>query len=160
LHGRTELGFVLDRAAESIKRRSLVFVVSDFISPDGWDGALSRLAQRNEVLAVWLQDPREAEIPPIGPLVLQDAETGEQVYVDTRDQGFQRRFRTLVNQRRVTLEQTFARHGIDVLKLSTDGDIVQDIARFALLRNELRRRKAGAGMATPRAQDGVKVGVG
>ena len=55
----------------------------------GWEAPLARLAQRHEVLAVWLRDPREEELPPIGPLVLEDAETGEQVYVDTRDTGFQ-----------------------------------------------------------------------
>ena len=50
------------------------------------------MAQRHEVVAVWLNDPREEELPEIGPLVLEDSETGEQVYVDTRDKGFQERF--------------------------------------------------------------------
>jgi uncharacterized protein (DUF58 family) len=158
--GRTDLGYVLDRAAESLKRRSLIFIVSDFISSSGWDLALARLAQRHEVLAAWLHDPREEEIPPIGPLILQDSETGEQVYVDTRDSGFQQRFRALVSQRRVDLERTFARHGVDVLKLSTDGDIVQDIARFALLRRELRRHHGGVRGAALPTQKVSKVGVG
>ena len=141
--GRTELGAVLDRTAESLKRRSLVFIVSDFIAPSGWELPLSRLTQRHEVVAVWLRDPREEEIPPIGPLLLEDAETGEQVYVDTHDGGFQKRFSALVAERRRSLEQTFSRHGVDVLSLSTAGDMVPDIARFALLRRELRRRHGG-----------------
>ena len=98
------------------------------------------------MLAVWLSDPREEEIPAIGPLVLEDAETGEQVYVDTRDKGFQQRFRALVEERRSQIwQRTFARHGVDVLRLSTDGDLVQEIARFAHLRREARRRSAAAG---------------
>jgi uncharacterized protein (DUF58 family) len=108
------------------------------------------MAQRHEVLAVVLHDPREEEIPPIGPLILQDSETGQQVYVDTRDAGFQRRFRSLVDERRKRLARTFARHGIDVLRLSTDGDLVNEIARFAYLRREAKRRSGGraVGVAT------------
>jgi hypothetical protein len=118
-------------------------VVSDFIADEGWEAPLSRLAQRHEVLAVWLSDPREEEIPPIGPLMLEDAETGQQVYVDTRDAGFQRRFRALVDERRGRIERTFARHGVDALRLSTGGNMVQEIAHFAHLRREMRRRSAG-----------------
>jgi uncharacterized protein (DUF58 family) len=141
--GVTDLRAILDRAAETLKRRSLVFVVSDFIAEGGWEAPLARLAQRHEVLAVWLRDPREEEMPEIGPLFFEDAETGRQVYVDTSDRGFQTRFRALVRQRRETLERTFSRHGIAVLTLSTAGDLVNDIARFAHLRKESSRRAAG-----------------
>lgn len=141
--GVTDLAAILDRAAETIKRRSLVFIVSDFISEGGWEAPLSRLAQRNEVLAVWLRDPREEEIPPLGMLVFEDAETGRQVHVDTSDAGFQQRFRALVQERRLGLERTFARHGVGLLTLSTDGDLVQDIARYAHLRRESLRRASG-----------------
>ncbi|MPZ49873.1 MAG: DUF58 domain-containing protein [Dehalococcoidia bacterium] len=146
--GVTDLAAILERAGETLKRRSLVFIVSDFISSSGWEAPLARLAQRHEVLAAWLSDPREEEIPPIGPLLLEDAETGEQVYVDTRDRGFQTRFRSLVDERQKRLSRNFARHGIDPLRLSTDGDMVQEIARFAHLRREARRRTAGQGMGT------------
>jgi uncharacterized protein (DUF58 family) len=139
----TDLKAILDRAGQTLQRRSLVFVVSDFIAEGSWEESLGRLAQRHEVLAVWLTDPREEEIPPIGPLVLEDAETGRQVYVDTRDKGFQERFRKLVEERRLSIERAFARHGVDALRLSTDGNLVQEIARFAHLRKESRRRAAG-----------------
>jgi uncharacterized protein (DUF58 family) len=142
--GVTDLTQILERAGQTLRRRSLVFVVSDFIAAEGWDEPLARLAQRHEVLAVWLSDPREEELPPIGPLMLEDAETGQQVYVDTRDEGFQRRFRLLVDERRKRIERTFARHGVDALRLSTDGNMVQEIAQFAHLRRETRRRTTGA----------------
>jgi uncharacterized protein (DUF58 family) len=141
--GVTDLAAILDRAAQTLRRRSLVFVVSDFIAAEGWEAPLARLAQRHELIAVWLHDPREAEIPAIGPLVFEDAETRSQVYVDTNDRGFQKRFRELVQQRNDHLGRTFARHGVDVLQLSTDGDLAQSIARFAMLRKEARRRPAG-----------------
>jgi uncharacterized protein (DUF58 family) len=147
--GVTDLTSILNRAGQTLKRRSLVFVVSDFIAAEGWDTALARLSQRHEVMAVWLHDPREAEIPAIGPLVLEDAETGQQVYVDTSDRGFQQRFRALVAERTERLGRTFARHGVDVLQLSTDGDLARSIGRFALLRKESRRRSAGRAQGAP-----------
>jgi uncharacterized protein (DUF58 family) len=141
--GVTNLQSILDRAGQTLQRRSLVFIVSDFIADDGWDSPLARMAQRHEVLAVWVSDPREEDIPAIGPLFLEDAETGQQVYVDTRDPAFQKRFGELVVERRQKIERTFARHGIDSLRLSTDGSLVQEIARFAHLRKESKRRAGG-----------------
>jgi uncharacterized protein (DUF58 family) len=141
--GVTNLQTILDRAGQTLQRRSLVFIVSDFIADDGWDSPLARMAQRHEVLAVWVSDPREEDIPAIGPLFLEDAETGEQVYVDTRDPAFQKRFGELVIERRQKIARTFARHGIDSLRLSTDGSLVQEIARFAHLRKESKRRAGG-----------------
>ena len=157
--GSTDLGAVIDRAAQTLKRRSLVFIVSDFIADAGWEAPLARLTQRHEVLSVWLQDPREEDIPMIGPLVLQDSETGRQVYVDTSDKGFQQRFRALVAERRTNLERTFARHGIDVLRLSTEGDLVQEVARFAHLRRDIRRRNGGGSVVSgaPARDLGVEV---
>ena len=67
--GATDLGAVLDRAAQSIRRRSLVFVVSDFFAPPGWEHPLRRLANRHEVLAVWMRDPSEEDLPDLGPMV-------------------------------------------------------------------------------------------
>lgn len=141
--GATDLSAILDRASRMLRSRSLVFVVSDFFSQSDWEPALGRLSQRNEVLAVWLSDPREESIPPIGPLVLEDAETGQQVYVDTRDKGFQERFSRLVTERRARIQHSFARHGVDALQLSTSGEMVQEIARFIHLRKESRRRAGG-----------------
>ncbi len=139
----TDLAAILDRAGQQLQRRSLVFVVSDFIAEEDWEAALGRLCQRHEVLAVWLTDPREEEIPPIGPLVLEDAETGQQVYVDTRDPGFQARFHQLVDEHRQRIDRVFARHGVDAMRLSTNGNLVNEIARFVHLRKESLRRSGG-----------------
>ena len=141
--GVTDLAAVLDRAASTIKRRSVVFVVSDFVARPGWEQALHRLSVRHEVIAVWVQDPRETELPDVGPLVLEDAETGEQVYVDTRDRHFRARFAELARSQRERLLSTFKRQGADVLTLSTDEDMLQSLVRFAL-----RRRRATAPAAS------------
>jgi uncharacterized protein (DUF58 family) len=129
---------------QTVKRRSLVFVVTDFVSAPGWEEAFGRLTRRHEVIAVWLRDPREEELPDIGPVVLQDAETGEQVYVETQDRRFRDRFRSLVAQRRQNIERTFARYGVDALELTTDGDLVRALTRFSLLRRQTIRRQGSA----------------
>ena len=73
----TSLNPMLSAGLHGIRRRALVFVISDFISTPGWEGLLSLLNQRHEVIAVRLWDPREVELPDFGPIFLEDAETGE-----------------------------------------------------------------------------------
>ncbi len=135
----TDLSPLLAGGLNAIKRRSLIFVVSDFISAPGWERPLTLLSRRHEVLAVRVWDPREAELPDVGPIVLEDAETGEQMVVDTRDKGFRRRFQEAAGQREAALSQAFRRAGVDALSLSTEEDLARAIARFAALR---RRRRA------------------
>ena len=88
----TDLAALFEAAHRQIRRRSMVVIVSDFISAPGWERPLHLLNRRHEVLAVRLVDPREAELPDVGPIVVQDAETGEQLIVDTHDAKFRARF--------------------------------------------------------------------
>jgi uncharacterized protein (DUF58 family) len=135
----TDLKPLLEGALLAIKKRSLVFIVSDFISAPGWERPLSLLNQRHEVLAVRLWDRREAELPDAGTIVLEDAETGEQVYVDTHDGGFRARFAQAAQKREAALSQAFKHAGVDALSISTDEDLVRAIVRFATLRRQRRK---------------------
>lgn len=136
----TDLRPMLESALNIIKRRSLVFVISDFISLPGWDRPLHLLHRRHDVLAVRLWDPRETELPDVGLVLVEDAETGEQLYVDTRDKNFRRRFYQAGQQRLTELNQTFKRAGVDMLSLSTEEDLVRAIVRFAELRKRTLRK--------------------
>jgi uncharacterized protein (DUF58 family) len=136
----TDLRPLLDAGNKAIKRRSLVFVISDFISEPGWEKSLELLARRHEVIAIRLVDPREAELPDVGPVILQDAETGEQIYVDTADKGFRRRFEEAAVAREAAITNGFRRAGIEAVTFSTDEDLVRSIVRMATLRK--RRRSA------------------
>ncbi len=145
----TQLASLLTQASQIMQRRSLVFVVSDFISTPGWEQALARLAMRHEVVAVRLSDPLEHEIPDLGMVLLQDAESGEQLFVDTHDKGFRRRFAELAAERELSLRElslreSFANAGVDALELSTDSDVLDALLRFADLR-QLRSRAASGG---------------
>lgn len=138
----TSVSDLVEHALRTIKRRSLVFLVSDFFTAPGWDRALGVLARRHEVVAVRLEDPRERELPDIGMVILNDAETGESIHVDTHNAKFRKRFEAVVQNREAELRQAFSRSGVDVLTLSTEEDLVGAVLRFAILRKQRRGMRA------------------
>jgi uncharacterized protein (DUF58 family) len=141
--GPTRLSDLLESAAAMIKRRSTIFVVSDFISEPGWERPLGHLAQRHEVVAVRLLDPMELQLPDLGLLTIRDAETGEQLLVDTHDAGFRKRFASIAAQREADLRVALVRAGVDALELSTDADLVEAIVRFTDMRKRRSRLTSG-----------------
>jgi uncharacterized protein (DUF58 family) len=142
----TDLREFLRTAFQVMRRRSIVFIVSDFFSEPGWAEPLAHLSQRHEVVAVRLYDPLERELPDMGMLVMQDSETGEQLFVDTHDKGFRKRFASVAERRERELRLALSRAGVDCLELSTDGDLVDALMRFADLRKRRSRLAAGGGM--------------
>jgi uncharacterized protein (DUF58 family) len=135
----TDLGAMLNRSAAMVRRRSLVVVVSDFISEPGWEPALSRLAQRHEVVALQVSDPREDELPDVGSIYVEDAETGEQIFVDTSDPGFRSRLRVAADERQAALEAATRSAGVDLHQIRTDEDLVRSLVRISALRRSRRR---------------------
>jgi uncharacterized protein (DUF58 family) len=145
---QTQLHDLLRRAAPLMPRRSTVFVVSDFISTPGWGPALAQLAMRHEVVAVRLYDPLEMSLPDLGMVTMQDAETGEQLLVDTHDPGFRARFAKAAEQQEAALRDELSRAGVDTLELATDEDLLAMLLRFIELRRQRTRLSAGGGMPT------------
>jgi uncharacterized protein (DUF58 family) len=143
--GETDLAQLFHRAGSMMRRRSLVFVVSDFIAAPGWTEPLGQLVQRHEVLAVRLTDPLEESLPDLGLVMFEDAETGEQQLVDTHDPGFRRRFEQAAQDREARLRLAFGDAGVDVLELATDEDLVVAVRRFVELRKLRARLSAGGG---------------
>ncbi|MCU4117474.1 DUF58 domain-containing protein [Variovorax sp. N23] len=145
--GMTRLSDLLKSAAVLMPRRSTVFVVSDFLTEPGWEKPLAQLTQRHEVVAVRLFDPLEIELPDLGLVPLRDAETGEQLWVDTHDAGFRKRFARIAAEREAALRATLSKAGVDTLELSTDDDLAAAILRFADLRK--RRVRTGGAQRQP-----------
>jgi uncharacterized protein (DUF58 family) len=143
----TRLGELLERALQAIKRRAVVIVVSDFISDPGWARALAFLGQRHDVLAVRLYDALEMDLPDLGLVTVEDAETGQQLFVDTHDAAFRRRFSALAAQREAALREAFADAGADCIELATHDDLVDTLLRFARLRK--RRAQLASGGVPP-----------
>ena len=140
----TDLARALNDAARMIRRRALVFVVSDFISPAGWERPLGQLAARHDVVAVRLTDPFEMHMPNLGLITFQDSETGEQLFVDTHDPGFRRRFADAAQARETALQEIFAQAGVDAVELSTEDDVADAVLRFADMRKHRAKLNAGA----------------
>jgi uncharacterized protein (DUF58 family) len=130
----TDLKRVLADANTLIKRRSLIFILSDFITAPGWEKPVAQLANRHDVIAVRLSDPLEMRLPDLGLLTFQDSESGEQVFVDTHDPSFRRRFVQVAEEREDHLRDAFERAGVDTVELSTEDDIADAVLRFADMR--------------------------
>ena len=140
----TDLARALSETAKMLGRRALVFVVSDFISPEGWEKPLGQLGMRHDVIAVRLTDPFEVRMPNLGLITFQDSETGEQLFVDTHDPGFRRRFAAAAEAREEQLRAIFDRTGVDALELSTEDDVADAVLRFADMRKHRAKLNAGA----------------
>ena len=148
--GRTDLAAALTQIRAFARRRSLILIVSDFLVPDGWQAALGPLAQRHEVVAVRLGDPRETMLPDVGLIALEDPETGDQLLVDTGDRGLRERFAEAAAAQSERLRAEIARHGVDQLVLSTSDDLLPALVRFLGARKH-RRGRGGSMPALRRA---------
>jgi uncharacterized protein (DUF58 family) len=111
------------------KRKAVVFLLSDFMQ-DGLRRALSVTNQRHDLIAVTITDPREIELPPVGLLEVQDAETGERVIVDTSNSGVRRRYEAIMKGRRQELTRLFRQLQIDHIPLRTDRDVERPLMQF------------------------------
>jgi uncharacterized protein (DUF58 family) len=139
----SDLSSALGHVSKSLKRRALVFVVSDFLDPQvaetpAWSLALRRLTYKHDVVAVRVSDPAERELPKAGELRLRDPESGEELWVDTSDPRVRAAYAKLVERREEVLERELRAARVDLLPLSTAQDIVEPILKFTLRRRSRR----------------------
>jgi uncharacterized protein (DUF58 family) len=111
-------------ATTTARRRSLVFVMSDFIADHGWERPLAMLTHRHEVVVIRVTDPAEAELPDVGLILVEDAETGEQLLVDTSDPLLRQRLAHQVGARETELADGMRRAGVDPHHITTDQDLL------------------------------------
>jgi uncharacterized protein (DUF58 family) len=137
----TDLARMLRLAASTARRRSLVFVISDFIGNADWEPALTRLNHRHEVVALRIIDPMEVLLPDLGLVVIEDAETGEQLLADTSDPLFQQRYQSEVDARELELAAAMRRSGVLSHRISTDQDLA--LALVDLVHRSRAMRSAG-----------------
>ena len=137
--GSTDLTQLIEAGASVARRRSLVFVISDFISKPGWERSMNRLTERHEVIAIRLVDPRELELPDAGWLVVEDVETGELLSVDTSDPEFRRRFADAAAARQAEIRELTRQAGTPLYDISTEDDLVRALVRMVESRRRQRR---------------------
>ncbi|MGH8795011.1 MAG: DUF58 domain-containing protein [Stackebrandtia sp.] len=138
--GRTDLSLLVDALHRPPRRRGLAVIISDFLSEEGWERPVRKLAVRHDVLAVEIVDPRELELPDVGVLELIDPETGETHEVQTHDAEFRRRYAHAAQAQRATIASSLRRAGAARLRLSTDSDWLRDIVRFVAAQRHARTR--------------------
>jgi uncharacterized protein (DUF58 family) len=126
-------------AATTVRRRSLVFVMSDFFGDPGWDRPLAMLTHRHEVVVIRVVDPAELELPDLGLILVEDAETGEQLLVDTSDPLLRGRLAAQVGAREEELAEAMRRAGVDAHRITTDQDLLG--ALVGMVRTSGRRRR-------------------
>ncbi len=134
---QTDLTIPVDFINKILKRKSVAFLISDFCFANGFEEHLEQLApklqscnRRHDMISLIITDPREFELPDIGWITLEDAETGEQIELNTSDAAVRRGYSELAASRQRALEKTFRSSGIDCLHLSTDGSYMQPLLGF------------------------------
>ncbi len=137
----TDIRFALEFFMQVTKRRTICFVVSDFLD-EGFEKAMVVANRKHDVIAVLITDPNELELPDVGLVALQDAETGETRVVDTSSTSFRSEVRERTRARVRDLASRFAAVGIDFIHVDAAGDVVDPLVRFFRMRE---RRGRGRG---------------
>jgi uncharacterized protein (DUF58 family) len=136
---RTDLRGLFELAERTIRRRSLIIVMSDFLAEPGWEKPLSLLNRRHEVVAIRLADPRESVLPDAGIIVVEDAETGELLTVDTSDPAFRARLGALAGERDQAVKAAAQTAQVELHEVSTEDDLIGFLVRVANRRKQRRR---------------------
>ena len=134
---QTDIPGALDYLAKVLKRRAVVFLVSDFIATD-FHRPLRRVSRRHDLIAVTIEDRRERELPDVGLIELEDAETGETLLIDTRSARVRDEYETSARREAEQLHSDLRRIGADSIALSTGTSYVQDLVRFFHTRERRR----------------------
>jgi uncharacterized protein (DUF58 family) len=135
-HDQTDLSSALASAARVIRRRSLIFIISDFVSKPGWEEPLGRLSVNHEVVACRIVDPLEQELQNVGIVVMEDAETGEQVMIDTGRRSVRRAYAQHTAETDEAIMDGLAQAGVDCLEIGTQDDLITGVLRFSRMRRE------------------------
>ena len=122
---QTDIDQALEYMTNSIKKRCTCFVISDFIDEHDFAHALAIANRKHDVVALRVYDPRENQLPPVGMMYLRDAETGEQMWVDTSDKKLREAYEKYAFVREKELDAIFKRSGVDVANIRSDEDYVR-----------------------------------
>ncbi len=131
----TDVAMALEYMTRVVSRRAVVFVVSDFLS-EGYRRPLAVAGRRHDVIAIYMSDLRESEMPPVGYLELEDAETGDHLVVNTSDPEFRALLDAEASRARHDRERLFRQSKVDVIDVRTDQDYFDPLQRFFRLREK------------------------
>lgn len=125
----TDVGLALDYLGRVSHRRSIVFLISDFLD-EGFDKPLRVVARRHDLVALSVSDPRERDLPPVGLIELEDAETGRRMTFDSSSARSRAQYAELADRRRLSRRELFRSTGVDEIEVSPNDDYVRDLMLF------------------------------
>ena len=134
-HGKTDITAALEYLQKVCTRRSVVFLISDFICED-YSQAMMLASKKHDLIPVTITDPRESELPDIGIIDLMDAETGERILIDTSDKKVRKTFRALGLQREEELKKQFRKMNSNSINIETDKSYVDSLVKFFKMREK------------------------
>ena len=130
-HKGTDIKLALDTVNHILKRRSIIFLVSDFLAtPDSYRTAMAVTNRRHDLIAVDLHDPLEKTIGNVGLLALEDPETGEIAWADTGSKAWRAAFQQRTDVLRTNTTRTFRQAGVDRIEVATNQDYVAPLTAF------------------------------
>lgn len=128
-NSKTNINEALRYVSNVIKKKSIVFIISDFIDKN-FDDALKLTNKKHDLVAFKIYDPGENELPEVGLIRMQDAETGAIIEIDSSDQSVRKGFAFIAAQREKMLSESFAKSGVDWINLRTDRNYVQPLMKL------------------------------
>ena len=134
---RTSIHEAINHLLKVAKKRSLVVLISDFVADEDYTKSFKQLARRHDLVCAHITDPRESAIPSVGLVDLKDAETGDSIILDTSSASVRRSLEGMVRIRKQQFHNLCKSHGVDVMELATDGDLVRSLT--GLLKKRERR---------------------
>jgi uncharacterized protein (DUF58 family) len=138
-HRGTSIKEGLDYVNRVLRRRAIVFLLSDFLDK-GFEKSFKRTGRRHDLIALRITDPRERELPAVGLLELEDAETGERLLLDTNSRQLREAYAMAARHKTEALRQLASSAGVDLVEISTDGAHLDALLRFFKLRERRLRR--------------------
>ncbi len=126
---KTDIKGALDYLNKILTRKAIVFLISDFLGKD-YELALNVANKRNDLVAIKIRDPREIDLPPLGIIEFEDAETGETIVVDTYNSEIRKLFTDMSSDYQDQLEKLFKKLGVDYINVMTDKPYINSLVRF------------------------------
>ncbi|MFH1641397.1 MAG: DUF58 domain-containing protein [Nanoarchaeota archaeon] len=138
LNKTTDIEAALKYLSHVIKKRSIIFLITDFFAPDNYAKHLKLLKKRHDIIAINVNDIREEVMPDVGYIELEDEETGEQILVNTGDKEFRERYVRLISQKNGQLNSQLRKLKIDVIQLKSDEPYEIPLRKFFKTRQKRR----------------------
>ncbi|MEA4975865.1 MAG: DUF58 domain-containing protein [Paludibacter sp.] len=130
---RTDIAEALRYFTNAIKKRSVAFIISDFIDQN-FEKELTIANRKHDVVALQVYDVRETDLPDVGLMKLKDAETGNRIWVDTSDKRLRTTYRHAWGESQLELQKTFTKSGVDSVSMNTSEDYVKTLKKLFKMR--------------------------